>query len=292
MTFRVITNCGPAEAYVARCIASLQEQSVSDWTCTLTVDPCGDATYERALLAAAGDPRFDVRRNEQRRWSMHNLVDGIRRSGAEAEDVIVILDGDDRFATPRALELIAETYRVHDCWLTYGSWVAEGLPESTPPHSLGAWPAYPDGTRDFRSGRWLGTAVRTFKKWLWDLVDDADLRDDDGRYYRIVEDQACMLPMLEMATTRHARHISEILLIYNRGNPHAVGRLMHAQMLETEQRIRARRPYAPLDGRPATPFLARHVAARQHPRPEESEESWQQKERAAAAAPSPPPPAP
>ncbi|HYK02178.1 MAG TPA: glycosyltransferase family A protein [Thermoanaerobaculia bacterium] len=289
MTFRIITNCGPAEAYIARCIASVQEQTVRDWTCTITIDPCGDATYDRAVIAAAGDPRFHIRVNEERRWAMHNLVSGIGRSGAGEEDVIVTLDGDDRFATPRALQVIGDTYRRSDCWMTYGSWVAEGVDESWPVHTRGSWEGYPDGTSDFRSGMWLGTAVRTFRKWLWDLVDDADLRDEDGEYYRIVEDQACMIPMLEMATTRRARHIADILLVYNRANPQAVGRVMHGEMLATTERIRARRPYAPLPGKPTHPLHTRHVAAWQHPGPDEWEAQWQQ-ERAAKRAVRPQPP--
>ncbi len=290
MTFRVITNCGPAEAWIARCVATLREQTVRDWTCTLTVDPCGDATYERALAAADGDPRFDIRLNDERRWAMHNLVDGIARSGADADDVIVTLDGDDRFATSRTLEIIEDTYRRFDCWLTYGSWVSEGGDQSWPPHTHGGWAGYPDGTSDFRSGMWLGTAVRTFRKWLWDLVDDADLRDEDGRYYRIVEDQACMIPMMEMATTARARHIADILLIYNRGNPQGVGRVMYDEMLATTARIRARRRYAPLPERPTHPLHARHVAARQQPGSDEWEAQWLQEK--APATPSPPPAAP
>jgi glycosyltransferase involved in cell wall biosynthesis len=289
VTFRIITNCGPAEAWIARCIASVQEQTVRDWTCTITIDPCGDATYDRALIAAAGDLRFDIRLNEQRLWAMHNLVSGIARSGAAEEDVIAILDGDDHFATPRALEIIGDTYSRSDCWMTYGSWIAEGIEEWWPPHTRGGWNGYPEGTSDFRSGTWLGTAVRTFKKWLWDLVQDTDLRDDDGEYYRIVEDQACMIPMLEMATTRRAHHIANILMFYNRANPQAVGRVMHAEMLATADRIRARRPYAPLPGKPTQPLHARHVAARQHHGPDEWEAQWQQ-ERAAQAAANPQPP--
>lgn len=274
--FRIITNCGPAEAYIARCIASMREQTLREWTCAITIDPCGDKTYEQAVVAAAGDPRFDIRRNERRQWSMHNLVDGIARSGAADDDVIVILDGDDRFATPHALEIIAGTYRRHDCWLTYGSWIAEGIDESWQPHTHGGWPGYADGTTDFRTGPWLGTAVRTFKKWLWDLIYDDDLRDDDGAYVRIVEDQACMLPMLEMATTRRARHIAEVLMFYNRANPSAVGRLMHAEMLATEALIRARPPYAPLPERPRSTSAGGMSPPNSNSGPDEWEESWHQ----------------
>jgi len=66
-------------------------------------------------------------------------------------------------------ELLHPPYERHDCWATYGSWLSNdpshaGLPQ-------GLWPAYDPGTTDFRHTQWLGTAVRTWKKWLWDLVD-------------------------------------------------------------------------------------------------------------------------
>ena len=35
--FRIVTNCGPAEAYIGRCIASIREQSVVDFTAHVTV---------------------------------------------------------------------------------------------------------------------------------------------------------------------------------------------------------------------------------------------------------------
>ena len=248
--FRIITNCGPAEAYIARCIASIREQSVGDFTAHVTIDPCGDATYARAIEAAEGDARFDIVANPRRMFAMHNLVAGIARSGNDPDDVIVVLDGDDCFATAEALAIIRDTYARHDCWMTYGSWVADPIDVGdVEPLCHGRWPAYPDGTTDFRSGFWLGTAVRTFQRWLWELIDDDDLRNDDGEYYRIVEDQACMIPMFEMATTRRARHIAEVLMRYNRANPHNVGRIMAAEMRATVARIRARPRYAALDER-------------------------------------------
>ena len=251
--FRIITNCGPAEAYVARCIASIREQSAGDFTAHVTIDPCGDATYARAVEAAAGDARFDIVENRRRMYAMANLVAGIARSGSDPDDVVVVLDGDDCFATAEALAIIRDTYARHDCWMTYGSWIADPLDyaETIEPHGHGRWPAWPDDTTDFRSGFWLGTAVRTFKRWLWELIDDHDLRDEGGQYYRIVEDQACMIPMFEMATTRRAKHIAEVLMRYNRANPHNVGRIMAEEMRATAARIRARPRYAPLHERPS-----------------------------------------
>src|SRR4029079_15803433 len=138
-----------------------------------------------------GDFRIHLHRNRKRRYTMVNPIGAIRRSAAHHEDVIVVLDGDDWFATPDALRIIQDAYRQPDCWMTYGSWVSDQ------PLMQGMWPAYPDGLTDFRSHPWLGTAVRTWKRWLWDMVDDRDLRDAAGNYFCVTEDQAAMFPMLE-----------------------------------------------------------------------------------------------
>jgi glycosyltransferase involved in cell wall biosynthesis len=211
--FKIIINCGPCQDFIGQCLASVKAQSVTDWEAWVTVDPCGDETYRRAALAAIGDSRIQLKQNETRRYSMHNLVESIQRSKAEPEDVIVNLDGDDWFAD-EALKTIADTYERFDCWMTYGSWLSNVTGPSG--RRDGLWPAYPEGTTDFRRHRFLGTAVRTWKKWLWDQMKDSDLRDDSGRYVRVSEDQMIMIPLLEMCGTERARHIAAPLMVYNK----------------------------------------------------------------------------
>lgn len=211
---RIFINCGPCEEFVRRCIASVQEQSYSDWAAWVTVDACGDGTYEQAELAADGDRRMHIHRNAVRAYSLSNLVHAIRRSQAEPEDVIVCLDGDDWFAHRDALLTIVAAYEQFDCWATYGSWVSN-VPSLAGGHD-GMWPAYPDDTTDFRNHRFLGTAVRTWKKWLWDCIRDEDLRGDTGEYVKVSEDQMIMIPILEMCGTKKARHIAEPIMIYNK----------------------------------------------------------------------------
>ena len=164
MTLRLIINCGPCEDFIGRSIDSVRSQSMANWKAYVTVDPCGDDTFMLAVKASSGDVRFEIHRNTVRRFSLPNQIAAIRRMNAAPEDVIISLDGDDWFATDDALRIIADTYEREDCWLTYGSWV-QWKPD-TPGLDLGMWPAYPDGTADFRHTRWLGTAVRTWKKWL------------------------------------------------------------------------------------------------------------------------------
>jgi glycosyltransferase involved in cell wall biosynthesis len=234
---KVIINCGPCEDYIGLCLNSLRAQTHRDWDAFVTIDPSADDTANRAWAARQGDGRIDIRFNAERRYAMSNLVHAIERSGAGPNDVIVILDGDDWLASDRALERIVAEYRRHDCWMTYGSWVTND-PSRTGP-SAGRWPAYPEGTTRFRETAWLGTAVRSWKKWLWDLVEDRHLRDEDSNYILVAEDQATMLPMLEMSGTDKARHIPDVLMIYNRLTPHACGKVHLDLMYRTTAYVRS-----------------------------------------------------
>jgi glycosyltransferase involved in cell wall biosynthesis len=239
---KIVVNCGLCEDFIGACLQSLHMQTYFDWQAVVTVDRHGDRTYERAVETAGNDPRITIVRNEHRLYPMENIVRAIRRSDAEPEDVIVILDGDDWFITDRALERIAFEHVDDDCWMTYGSWISNDRAHP------GRWPAYREGV-DFRGVPWLGTAVRTWKKWLFDLIDEEDLRDRDGRYFRINEDVACMFPMLEMATTRRAHHIEEPLMLYNRNSHHDPKRRLKNEGLRNVAELRTRRRYAPLAGK-------------------------------------------
>lgn len=236
---KVVINCGRCEAFIGRCIESVRRQSYRDWQAFVTADRRGDATYERAIEARGGDERVHVTQNARRLYPMRNIARAIERSAALPEDVIVILDGDDWLIDDDAFARIVAAYEERGCWLTYGSWISNqaGHP--------GRWPAYEDGV-DFRSERWLATAVRTWKKWLWDLVDPADFRDADGRWLRVTEDLACMFPMLEMATTRRAHHIAEPLMLYNRLSHHDPKRKLKEEGLRNAAWLRAKPRYAAL----------------------------------------------
>ena len=247
---KLVINCGPSEEYIGLCLASVRGQTYRNWQAYINVDPCGDRTFEVARNGGDGDTRIHITRNSTRLYAMHNLINGIQRSEASPDDVIVVLDSDDWLATDQALEIIASTYKQHDCWATYGSWLSNDASHTGLPRGL--WPPYPEETTEFRKVQWLGTAIRTWKRWLWDLIDDRDFRDENGDYFRVTEDQASMLPILEMCGTVRARHIPDVLMIYNRTTPHACGKVRYQEMLANCVYLRGRRPYSRLAIRPAS----------------------------------------
>jgi glycosyltransferase involved in cell wall biosynthesis len=238
---KVIVNCGPCEEWIGHCLSSLRSQSYRNWQAFVSVDPCGDRTYQRAIEGAVHDPRIHITRNERRHFAMRNLVDGVARSKAAPEDVIVVLDGDDWLMHDDALLLIARAHASQDCWMSYGSWL------SNDPDTPGCWPRYPDEITNFRTHRWLATAIRTWKKWLWDLIDPNDFLDRRGEYLRVVEDLASMFPMMEMSTVRRIRHIPDPLMLYNRTNPNCTMQVMSDEMEENALWLRSRPRYRAVD---------------------------------------------
>jgi glycosyltransferase involved in cell wall biosynthesis len=234
----VVINCGQCGPFVDRCLASLQSQNYSNWRAMVTVDPCGDETYRTVIEVAGQDPRIEVRQNSRRRYSLENLVRAVHGTPLDPEDVIVILDGDDWLNVDNALATVAETYHQHACWLTYGSWVS-----STPDRHPGRWPPYPRSTKDFRAAAWLGTHLRTWKRWLWDLVNDNDLRDNAGHYFRVAVDVAVMLPLFEICGTDRARHIADPIYFLNRQYDWRTSDERYQEQQRNEQIIRSRPAY-------------------------------------------------
>jgi glycosyltransferase involved in cell wall biosynthesis len=241
---KIIVNCGPCEDYIAKSLASIRAQTYSNWEAFVTVDPCGDQTLDRALEARADDTRISIISNQHRLYSLTNLINAIERSAAQPEDIIVNLDGDDWFYDNDALQIIADTYARYDCWMTYGSWISHVA------YTPERFPAYAEGTNDFRATEWLATAVRTFKKWLWDLVDLEDLKDEQGEYFRVAEDLAVIFPMLEMSGTGKAKKIPDILMLHNRTDPALMDELKKKEIERVGRYIRTRPRYEQLPNKP------------------------------------------
>ena len=90
---------------------------------------------------------------------------------------------------------------------------------------------------------WLATHLRTWKRWLWDLVNDDDLRDDDGRYFRVAVDLAVMIPLLEISGTSRAHHITEPIYFLNRKYDSRTDDQRYREQQRNDRLIRSRSPY-------------------------------------------------
>jgi 2-polyprenyl-3-methyl-5-hydroxy-6-metoxy-1,4-benzoquinol methylase len=146
-----------------------------------------------------------------------NLRDAVL--GLDPDAVVLQLDGDDWLAHPDVASQIADIYEDPDVWLTYGSFatVDGRYHETNAPYA-------PD--EDVRATAWRCSHLKTFRAGLFQRIDPADLKLEDGAWTGRAVDHATMFPMVEMAGWDRTRWVEDVLYVYGEsGTDPALGAL-------------------------------------------------------------------
>lgn len=244
MHFHVISPAFNAADFIEEAVASVKSQRYADFRHIVVDDRSSDDTAARALAAGAGDERFQVLRNEQKLFALGSCWRGICASDPREDDVIVVLDGDDRFAHPGVLDRLADAYADPGCWMTYGSFTDMNGKRDK---SARSYPKMVVSRSLYRKEGWSVPHLRTFRYklwkripweslsvtaaevcrarrralahgrlrhwWHWRGIEVDDLLDASGRFTRRLCDKVPAYAMLEMAGHR-ARFIADVLLHY------------------------------------------------------------------------------
>ena len=179
--------------------------------------------------------------NTQRQGALYNLYYAIMQCPDNA--IILTLDGDDWLAHDGVLARVDHEYSTADAWLTYGAF--QGYPDSTFLGGHKRVPAHIIKNNSIRRVEWYTTHLRTFYAWLFKRIKKEDLMYDD-KFFEVTWDQAFMFPMVEMAAT-HARHIPEVLYVYNMATPLNDFKVRLRQQLAMEKVIRSKERYKPIE---------------------------------------------
>src|SRR5574341_247100 len=224
-----------AEKWIARCLESIKEQTVDNFRCIIIDDVSTDKTAEIAETFLT-DTRFVLVRNDERKWQARNTVEWARTL-ADPEDVVVLVDGDDRLADAHVLERLVDYYK-RGAWMTYGGSVhSDGTPGT-----FGAYPQRISRAGAFHEWRWCGTHLRTFKRFLLDQLADADFLVE-GEWPKMAGDVAFMLPMLQMSCER-AVYVNAPLYIYTVDNPDSEHHTDAPEQMRIRDLLYARPPKA------------------------------------------------
>ena len=244
--FIIVVPVYNAEQWINRCLESILTQDYPNFEVVVIDDHSDDNTWNE--IAGYGVKSF---RNRERNGSgLANIVQGINLLSEDKEDIIVTVDGDDYLADNHVLSYLNEVYQ-EDVWMTYGSFkplsgryknTCQDLRETHTFDDLGEPVINHLTPATYRkSGVWVTSHLRTFKRWLWDLVDDKDLKDEHG-YFKVGWDLAFMYPMIEMADN-HVKFISKILYIYNDLNPNCDGRINAEEQIKVGKLIQSKPCY-------------------------------------------------
>jgi len=240
--FKIVVPFCNVEKWIRATIHSVKIQDYDNYECVLIDDMSSDESSTVALEAIGDSPKFRFIKNKEKKYALGNTIQGVDYLKPAAEDVIMVLDGDDWFAGPSVLSRLDKEYTEADCWMTYGSYLE--FPSGIRGKFAKQLPDYVVAANAYREYPWCTSQLRTFKYHLWQDIRPADLRDTDGKLYTITGDLAHIFPMLEMAGP-HSRYIEDILYIYNLETPFNDHKKDNSYQVAVEAQIRAKQRYAP-----------------------------------------------
>jgi glycosyltransferase involved in cell wall biosynthesis len=208
----IVTTAYNCQDYIEKCIGSLMGQNFTDFKCYITDDLSTDNTVNVVKNMIKGDDRFILIENKVKMYQPGNY-DQIIRDNSDIHDneIVVEVDGDDWLPDSKTLSRINEVYSNQDVWIANGSF------------------RYSNGSRGFsskqenfdnlRGSRFTASHIRTWRAFLWRKINQDDLKDENGDYWKVTGDLSFMFPMLEMAGEERYRFMDEINYIYNEENP-------------------------------------------------------------------------
>lgn len=229
-----------AEKWIKKCVDSVKNQTYRNHY-ILVIDDCStDNTAE--VIKTLG---VDYIINTERIGKMANLVKGYANCSGVAEDILVELDGDDWLADNKVFAYLNEVYQDLKIWLTYGQFTdLAGGDFSRYSKPLVKTDNY---RKQYSPGTWKTSALRTYKKRIWDKIKDEDLRDKKGEYYKWTNDIFRMFPMVEMCGPNHIKCIDKVLYVYNNLNPLNENKVNAPLQLATAKQLRLKKEYKELD---------------------------------------------
>ena len=227
------------------------------------IDDCSpDKTGEKVeqyVKQCNQEHRFMLIKNKRRYNHMANHFKAAHM--CDNHEIIVHLDGDDKFANENVLQILNCVYQDPSVWLTYGQFMHYPL------MTLGGCKPYPQDyieRRDFRYYEHIAGHPRTFRAGLFKHIHLKDFLYQ-GQFVPCCADVAMMVPMLEMSGGEHIRSLSQVLTYYNMNNPLNIFKspnyytsLLHA--VESSLRSLDREKYPLLEYYHAPEYLANSTA--------------------------------
>lgn len=223
---------------------SVFAQEYDNWT-LLYIDDCSPDNTANLAYSYILDRGFAHKvafvANQIRCGAMHNHYFAIHQL-CKPTDIVIILDGDDRFAHSQVLSRINHVYADGTTWLTYGQF------REYPSGVMGFCSPMPDhvvANNAFRDHESIPSHLRTFYAGLFQKIKLGDLMHE-GEFFVMCPDIAAMFPMIEMARD-HFKFIPEVLLDYNAVNPISEHRISKVLQRTLDLKLRAMPRYEKIE---------------------------------------------
>ena len=224
--------------YCKKNLESIFAQKYSNYRVLYFEDASPDDTLVKVsdLIAKSGKKNIELIHNPVNKGALYNIYTGSHM--CDDDEIVVILDGDDHFASDYVLANLNEYYNNPNIWLTYGQFV------DYPNYNIGFnVPIEMDDLKEarLRDMTWRTSHLRTYYAALFKNINSEDLKYN-GKFLEATYDVAMMLPMIEMAR-EHVFFTPDVFYIYNDENPISDSRVKREKQLFYDQYIRSKPKY-------------------------------------------------
>jgi len=239
--FKIIVCCYNVENWIKANIKSIKSQTHQNFHCIVVDANSTDQTVSRAKEAIGDDSRFEILRNEERKFALQNIYETAHYSNPGEEDIITTVDGDDWLYDSESLEKVNRCYNENpEIVLTYGNYMH--YPDGSN-SELRAYPEHVVDNHDYRGHKWLASHLRTYKFKLFKNLKREDLIASwDGQFYDMAYDMPLMYPMLEMSGGKW-KFMPDTLYVYNVVNPLNENKVDIPAIYRVENQVRAKDKY-------------------------------------------------
>jgi glycosyltransferase involved in cell wall biosynthesis len=251
----VFVPCYNRPDLLRRCVESIAEQDDPDFEIVITDDASTDPEVNQVLGRFV---RHGIRvlTRDENVGATRNIVEAIRtvQTSADmpADDVILLVDGDDRLAHPRVISRLRETFAGGVIEAAYGSYEPDppddGCPPALPiPNDILKWGMIRAFTRDH--GPFYNHPL-AFRRRMFDVLRPDDFLGPDGEWLKYGYDTTLMIPILEAAGWR-VQFVAETLYVYTSDRDDSVY-LAHTEANQAENDWVTSQPrkYQPLEIEP------------------------------------------
>lgn len=206
MKFSIITTVYNAESYIEDCISSVVNQTYENWEHIIVDDRSTDLTAYK--IETKKHPKMKVVTNPKREFPAFSHFRGLQEV-AKDSDVVVHLDGDDRFNLNTSLAIIKDAYEKTNCLASYGNYIASDGSGSVCRRSIGPV------REQIRLG-WPFSHARTFTSKVIPFITEDLCKDSQNKWLTSAGDVAIITPVYEMIGLGKIVFINAPLIWYNR----------------------------------------------------------------------------
>jgi Predicted glycosyltransferases len=210
MRFFVLVTGYNCENYIDNCYMSLLKQTYNNFYSVFISDGSTDLTASK--LKSINDSRFTTEATQVNYGAAYIRYNAIRKYCKDKEDVVCLLGMDDELK-PNALEIVKTQYD-HGKWMTYGNWI-DNNGYSLPDKFKLDFPDHVHKKRSYRHEIYRSTAMNTFKRFLFDRMNEDDFKVN-GSWIKATTESNIMFSCMEMSGKNRIGVVRDKIYLYNR----------------------------------------------------------------------------